>query len=271
MCKDETLCPLALCCTKSIYQKPLNGKIATKPRKVSIQPSLRLSLKRRIMPGTTCGGMAVTCWAHTRSGKRCRSLVKSREGEPVPIPYCNRHLAAGDGALKVVEHPFAGRCLVARFDLPANYRVAFFGMRGRCPPCNHEDRSLSYYPPDPLTGSNYILDPDGTKRRKTNNYNGALNPSSTGDLLQYCACPGPSERQNLKSSFQYFGTRNGAMGGLEFVTTERVARNTQLVFWYGSGWWSARGLTRLDVGTRKYPAPRKRDMKSKIAVRKSDG
>lgn len=41
-------------------------------------------------------------------------MIKSREGEPVPIPYCDAHLESGDGALKVVNHPFAGKALVAR-------------------------------------------------------------------------------------------------------------------------------------------------------------
>lgn len=41
-------------------------------------------------------------------------MVSSREGEPVPIPYCDVHLKSGDGALKVVRHPIAGKCLVAR-------------------------------------------------------------------------------------------------------------------------------------------------------------
>jgi hypothetical protein len=204
----------------------------------------------------------IRCWAHTRSGKRCCTLVKSREGEPIPIPYCRRHLDAGDGALKVVKHPFAGRCLVARYDLPAGYRLAFHGRRGKCATSDREDRSLSFYPPNPITGSNFHKDGVGCSlrgaRRKTNNYNGVINPKGSGDLLQFAACPGPSERQNLRSTFQYFGIRNGSLGGLEFVATEAVPRNTQLCFWYGPRWWSARGIKRVDVGTRTYPAPRRK-------------
>jgi hypothetical protein len=58
--------------------------------------------------------ISVRCWAHSRSGKRCSNMVRSREGEPIPIPYCAIHMKSGDGALKVVSHPFAGKCLVAR-------------------------------------------------------------------------------------------------------------------------------------------------------------
>jgi len=136
----------------------------------------------------------VQCWAHSRTGIRCTKLVNSREGEPIPIPYCSIHMKSGDGALKVVNHPFAGKCLVARYDLPKKYRIAFYGFRGRCKPCDKEDRAISFYPPQKLTGKNKL--PDGTIQ--SNNYNGVLNPTGTGDLIQYAACPGPRERQNMR-------------------------------------------------------------------------
>jgi hypothetical protein len=229
---------------------------------VNIQPQRRASASH-----------PVRCWAHTRDSQRCQALVSSREGgsregEPIPIPYCERHLQAGDGALKVVKHPFAGFCLVARFDLPPRYRLVFHGNRGPCDASDREDRSLSFYPPNPTTGSNFYTDQQSVKVRKTNNYNGILNPKGTGDIMQYAACPGPSERQNLRSTFQYFGVRNGQVGGLEFVTTDPVPKHTQLCFWYGAGWWTARGVKRRDVGTPKYPVPkrRKRAVSIKTAV-----
>jgi hypothetical protein len=211
----------------------------------------------------TVGDAPVVCWAHTRAGVRCSTVVETRQGEPIPIPYCARHLGFGDGALKVVKHPFAGHCLVARYDLPRGYRLAFHGNRGKCATSDKEDRSLSFYPPNPVTGSNFYSHRNESgvgpvrKRRKINNYNGVVNPRSTGDLMQYASCPGPSERQNLKSTFQYFGIRNGAYGGLEFVTAEVVPRHAQLCLWYGPGWWHARGIKRRDVGTPNYPAPKK--------------
>jgi hypothetical protein len=33
----------------------------------------------------------------------CKKIVKSREGEPIPIPYCDAHQQAGDGSVKVVK------------------------------------------------------------------------------------------------------------------------------------------------------------------------
>lgn len=106
------------------------------------------------------------CWAHTRNGTRCKSIVPVRESEKIPIPYCNLHLKSGDGALKVVHHPFAGKCLVARYDLPAKYRMVFHGKRGRCGSCDKEDRAISFYPPNKDTGKN--KDKDGNLVAKYN-------------------------------------------------------------------------------------------------------
>lgn len=197
----------------------------------------------------------VQCWALTHSGKRCQKIVKKREGEAIPIPYCNLHLKAGDHALKVVNHPLAGKCLVARFDLPPKYRMAFHGIRGRCATSDKEDRSISYYPPNPATGSNYY---PSTRSLRVDNYNGVLNPKDTCDVLQYAACPGPTERQNCRSTFRYFGKRNGKLGGLEFLTLEAIPKTTLILHWYGSGWWSARDIKRTDIGSKKYPAPKRR-------------
>lgn len=144
------------------------------------------------------------CWAHTRSGRRCTTFVKSRNKDvPIPIPYCNRHLASGDGAVKVVEYKdkttatstdrVVGNCLVARFPLPSKYRFAFHGHRGRCQHSMIEDRAISFYPPN-SKGNN--KDKDGNQN--CTNYNGVLNPGGTGDVIQFASCPGPNERQNMR-------------------------------------------------------------------------
>ena len=44
--------------------------------------------------------LPLQCWAHSRTGKRCTTKVPNREGEPIPIPYCEQHLKSGDGALE---------------------------------------------------------------------------------------------------------------------------------------------------------------------------
>lgn len=139
----------------------------------------------------------IQCWAHskTTTATRCRHMVTTREGEPIPIPYCDVHLKSGDGALRRVAHPTCGYALVARYDLPAQYRMVLWGQRGRCPTSDKEDRSISYYPPNPKTGRNTV---PFTNIKKTDNYNGVLNPKDTGDLLQFASCPGPNERQNMR-------------------------------------------------------------------------
>lgn len=106
-----------------------------------------------------------------------------------------------------------------------------------------------------MTGRNFDPNVEGGRTLKTNNYNGVLNPGDTGDVVQYAACPGPSEKQNMRSTFQYFGLRNGDVGGLEFITLTSIPKNTQLLHWYGADWWSSRDLKRQDVGTKKHPAP----------------
>jgi hypothetical protein len=133
--------------------------------------------------------------------------------------------------------------------------MAYWGKRGRCSTCDVEDRAISYYPPNKITGSNIDPKIPGGRTLKRHNYNGVLNPGGTGDVIQYAACPGPNEKQNMRSTFQYFGLRNGDLGGLEFVTLVPVPKNTQLLHWYGSGWWEERGIKRADVGTKRYPAP----------------
>jgi len=194
------------------------------------------------------------CWAHSIHGRRCTSFVKIRNGEPIPVPYCDKHLSSGDGALKVVNHGLLGKCLIARYTLPSKYRLVYHGPRGKCHNCYKEDRAISFYPPNSKSGKN--KDPNnGNKTNVTNNYNGVLNPDGTGCMVQFSSCPGPNERQNMRSTFNYWGKRNGNYGGLEFKTIEVIPQNAQLCFWYGPGWWSARGVKRLDVGTVKHPAP----------------
>lgn len=267
------------------------GRLATRIRSANKQTNGATTTTSNNCTNTST---AIQCWAHTRSGHRCNRFVRSREGEPIPIPYCETHTKSGDSAVKVVSHPFAGKCLVARFDLPANYRLAFHGTRGRCQPCDREDRCISFYPPHPIIGNNYHYEHEHEENKnngavnvgkneknrntsnkakhathrnrvwrkkhlRTNNYNGVLDPEGTGDVIQYAACPGPTERQNMRSTFQYWGCRNGERGGLEFITIEPISKNTQLCHWYGSGWWTARDhMKRENVGTTKYPAPKRR-------------
>ena len=133
------------------------------------------------------------CWAHSIHGHRCTSFVKIRNGEPIPVPYCDKHLLNGDGALKVVNHGLLGKCLIARYTLPSKYRLVYHGYRGKCHNCDKEDRAISFYPPNSKTGKNTTTDPNpnngnSSKTNITNNYNGVLNPDGTGCMIQFCKC-----------------------------------------------------------------------------------
>ena len=143
------------------------------------------------------------CWASTLSGVRCTATVVPREGEgDDPIPYCGVHLKAGDGNLRVVQHGLdaaQGLLLVARRDLPAGYRMVYWGARTRCPYLYQEDRCLLFDKAG--CGNNGVINPG----------EGAL--AKRGSLLQFAACPGPDERANMRGTRRYFGRRNGTLAG----------------------------------------------------------
>ncbi len=92
------------------------GSSSTKAKKKSKSSlsSRRSSSTSNISTQNKIGNVLVQCWAHSRNGRRCENKVSSREGEPIPVPYCNVHLKYGDGCLKVVNVPNVGKCLVAR-------------------------------------------------------------------------------------------------------------------------------------------------------------
>ena len=120
--------------------------------------------------------------------------------------------------------------------------MAYWGIRGRCQTCDVEDCAISFCHPNPVSGTNIDLKVEGGWTLKTDNYNGVLNPGGTGDVIQYAGCPGPNEKQKMRSTFQYYGLRNGIVGGLEFVSLMPIPKNTQLLHWYGSVWWSERDI-----------------------------
>ena len=189
------------------------------------------------------------CLAHCASGARCKHIVKRAPASAtpmirnhVPVPYCKQHLASGDGALRVVQHPTRpeiGKILVARFDIPKGYRMVYWGIRRRdkdCTSVDKEDHTMCFYPT-----------PD--------DYNGNIDPSGTGDIMQFAGSPGPGERINMRCTPVHYGHRNGEVVGREFITTLPIKRNEQLLHWYGVAWFESRGIKRMDVGTEKYPAP----------------
>ena len=72
--------------------------------------------------------LPLQCWAHSRNGKRCTAVVPNREGEPIPIPYCEQHLKSGDGALKEGEDKLYcfGYFFMSRSDSVLNSKHSLF-------------------------------------------------------------------------------------------------------------------------------------------------
>jgi hypothetical protein len=210
--------------------------------------------RQRLDSGGGAGGHrhGHQCWAHTRAAQRCRAPV-----EPGAVPYCSLHRRCGDGALRRVSHPRLqlGSALVARFALPAGYRLCFWGDRRprRITPSGaDDDRTLQF-----LSG------------RERMNPNGAIDPSLYEcSLGQWMNAPGPSELATVRpvhSSF--FGCHNSsALVGQEFVLTRPLLPNQQLAFSYSSEWWRRRpALRRLAAGCGRYPLP-PRPRKRRAAV-----
>jgi len=74
--------------------------------------------------------------------------------------------------------------------------------------------------------------------------------------------PGPNERANNTCAAAMFGdTRDKGCVGRQYMLTEDVPRNAQLVQFYGHSWFESRGIERIDVGTKKFPAPKRRGKK----------
>ena len=145
----------------------------------------------------------------------------------------------GDGAFRVVPHPVAGQVLVANFDIPKGYKTVFWGTRKRWRDTKEgEDYAMTF------RSNGGVIDPTTHKE---------------GSQMQFMSCPGPNERMNMRSTNEFFGaTYEKGLVGREFLVTEDVKKNHQLLIWYGAQWFNSRDIKRIDVGTKKYPATLKR-------------
>jgi len=76
-----------------------------------------------------------------------------------------------------------------------------------------------------------------------------------GSQMQFMSNPGPNERQNMRSTNEFYGkTYEDGLVGREFVVMADVKKSHQLLIFYGNSWFDARGIDRIDVGTKRYPA-----------------
>ena len=193
--------------------------------------------------------------SHSKTGRPC----SKRKDPECALPFCKAHRDKGDGAFRKVPHPLAGLCLVANFDIPKGYKTVFWGTRKRWRDTENKE------------GGDYAMS------FRTNG--GVIDPTThkEGSQLQFMSCPGPNEKMNMRSTDRFFGAthekdpsdRTGKRGGLvgrEFVVMDDVPKNHQLLIWYGSQWFNARGIPRIDVGLPRYPATLKRTSSAETLV-----
>ncbi len=177
------------------------------------------------------------CWAMDKSGTPC----EKKNQKKCPVPYCSKHLRCGDDAFSTREHPLGiGKILIANFDLPKNYKMVYFGTRKPVRKLNklRKDYMLSFW------RGGGVIDPQDC-------------PVSS--KLQYMSNPGPQERSNVTCTNRMFGdTRDEGIVGREYKTTEFIPKGTQMLQFYGPQWFASRDIEKINVGTKKYPAPLKR-------------
>ena len=177
------------------------------------------------------------CWAMDKSGTPCKKKTQKK----CPVPYCSKHLRCGDDAFSTREHPLGiGKILIASFDLPKNYKMVYFGTRKPVRKLNklRKDYMLSFW------RGGGVIDPQDC-------------PVSS--KLQYMSNPGPQERSNVTCTNRMFGdTRDEGIVGREYKTTEFIPKGTQMLQFYGPQWFASRDIEKINVGTKKYPAPLKR-------------
>jgi len=178
-----------------------------------------------------------------KNGKPC-CRVTAHKG----VPYCKDHMRSGDPSLRTASHPLAGKILVAGRDLPKGYRAALWGMLRRKKEVSEKDMEWAFE-----IHNRMMLDPTGYK----------------GSLLQFCACPGPSEAASLLATAQSTSDRRQKYGSWVFVTREAIPRGWQLTMQYGNNskgsdsFFQERGIKRVDVGNALHPALKRKDTPAK--------
>ena len=211
-------------------------------------PKVKVSARKTRLDGKQNAGREY-CWAMTKRGTPCTKRCQTYNS----IPYCSEHFKRGDDAFRIEEHPMAGKILVANHSLPKSYKSVYFGTRKAYHKCSAVavDYALSYW------SGGGVIDPVDYP---------------IASKLQYMGNPGPNEKSNNTCSDEMFGkTRDNGCVGREYKLTAAVPKNSQLVQFYGNDWFVTRDIVRVDIGTKKFPAPlRKKRVKKvgKVGVKK---
>lgn len=179
------------------------------------------------------------CISTLLSGRPCS---KPRAEEH--LPYCKNCLRTGDPSLRVVKHPRFGRCLITRRKLKKGYVVAWWGQR---------------------TARKKLPDERWEWALETNRGMIDAVPFGPASPLQFCQCPGPSERPTIDDDPRHYSKllKQKPKTCLLFGLLCDVPKGHQLTMMYNRDektteeFFQERGIVRSDVGCAKYPALRK--------------
>mmetsp|Transcript_25866 Transcript_25866/g.46789 ORF Transcript_25866/g.46789 Transcript_25866/m.46789 type:complete len:229 (+) Transcript_25866:57-743(+) len=189
------------------------------------------------------------CIATSVSGKPCLDPRASKN-----MPYCSRCMKTGDPSLKVTKHPHFGKILVANRKLRKGYYVSWWGKllkRKSDMPSKHMEWALET--------TKGMIDAVPYK----------------GSMLQFCACPGPSEVPviDFAPASDILLKKGQDMGAVIFRTLRDIPKGYQVDMMYNKDekttdeFFKEQGIERGDVGTKSYPALKK--SKAQLAKLKS--
>ena len=192
-----------------------------------------------------------TCWATTKAGQPCGKPA-CRKPESSGIPYCARHMRVGDEAFKVVEHDthpeIFGKILVARHEVPKNYRIIYWGALRRESEVKDKD-----------AGSDHMI--SFCPNAYSDQSRGTIDPSSyEGAVAQYAATNGPGELISMTPEYGHFGDwgkKRTVCAGRTYRFVRNLPKGMQVTHDYGGGWMEDRGIKKLRVGTELYPTMRR--------------
>jgi len=234
---------------KVMKKKEIAWKPAKRPALVSVSNERVKEIpkkKGRTLPWGQHAPLSGCCISTSLKGEPClQALPVDAQGDLCDmIPYCATCRKNGDPSLLVADHPKFGKILVAERDLPKGYRMAWWGDRTtkKALPEAHWEWAL-----DTHAG---MID---------------ARPHQGGSLMQFSACPGPTELTTVwmgPNSDQLLQKKE-KLASMLFSTRMDVPKRHQLCMMYNESvsttdeFFKERGLTRCDVGTPKYPTLKK--------------
>ncbi|CAE7483363.1 unnamed protein product [Symbiodinium necroappetens] len=197
-------------------------------------PGGRLSVNGQHLP--TSDG----CIATYRTGKPCSIPRVSKL-----MPYCGKCMRTGDPSLKAVKHPRFGKILIAKRNLPKGYYVAWWG---NLLPKKKIARKRMEWALETTKGMVDAVPYDGSQ-------------------LKYCACVGPNELPTIDfaPNSDVLLNRGEDKAAVMFRTLRPIPRNWQVDMMYNKDekstdeFFQEQGICRGDVGTKRYPALRKKN------------